>query len=277
MNNLTAQAPTIAALLLEGMSMRATARLAGVSINTVSAHLERIGRASSSFHDRVVRGVRAERIECDEIWSFIYAKHKNTRLSSPPKWWGDTWTWTAIDPDTKFIVSWAVGDRGVGTATRFMEDLRSRVRGRIQLTTDGHHAYLDAVDAAFAGDVDFARLIKVTPAEGDPSSHIEVVCGRPRRELISTSLIERHNLTLRTEMRRYTRRTSGHSKRLASHRWALAAYLVHYNFCCVHSSLGTTPAMAAGLATRVWSTEWLVGDLPRVYCNDGSQRPLFPN
>ena len=255
--------------------MRAVERLTGVSINTVAALQERVGRACSIFHDRVVRGVEARRIECDEIWSFTYAKEAHLhRATAAPPGAGSTWTWTAIDPDTKLMVAWAVGSRGVETAIPFMVDLRSRLVGRVQLTTDGHHAYLDAVDAAFGADVDFSQIIKVTDSERNPVSRVTVVVGAPDPARISTSLVERQNLTMRMCMRRYTRRTNAHSKRVEAHRSAAAIYFVWYNFCRVHSSLGTTPAVAAGLASRAWSLEWLAEGLPRVYWNDGSQRPL---
>ncbi|MCY3725015.1 MAG: IS1 family transposase, partial [Rhodobacteraceae bacterium] len=215
--------------------------------------------------------VQARKVQCDEIWSFCYAKQKNVpRAKSAPQGSGDVWTWTALDSDSKMILSWEVGDRSGRTALEFIDDLRYRLANRVQLTTDGHRAYLEAVEAVFGGEIDYAMLIKLygnspedTPERKySPSectgTRIEVVEGLPDPDHISTSYVERHNLTMRMGMRRFTRLTNAFSKKLENHVHMLSLYFVHYNFIRIHKSLDVTPAMEAGLTDTLHDMEWLV-------------------
>jgi IS1 family transposase len=259
-------------MLCEGQSMRATARLADVSFNTVAKLLADAGKVCSDLHDERVQGVKARRVQCDEIWSFTYAKQKNvpTAKAAPPEA-GDTWTWTALDSDTKLIVAWLVGGRDAEYAAAFIDDLASRLATRVQLTTDGHKPYLEAVEGAFGADVDYAMLIKLygepigpkgaerkySPAEctGIRKMPIE---GKPDMDAVSTSHVERQNLTMRMHMRRFTRLTNAFSKTFTSHMDMVALYTVFYNFCRIHKTLRVTPAMEAGLADHVWDMEEVV-------------------
>jgi len=258
-------------LLVEGNSIRATSRVADVSKNTVNKLLIDAGKACSKYHDENVRNVKASVIQCDEIWSFTYAKQKNVKTATAaPEGAGDTWTWTAIDSDSKLIVSYMVGGRDSEYAIEFMDDLRDRLANRVQLTTDGHKAYLEAVEGAFGGDVDYAQLIKLygdaggktaarkySPAEctGIKKRPIE---GSPDKALISTSYVERQNLTMRMHMRRFTRLTNGFSKKVENHMHAVALHFMYYNFVKVHQTLKVTPAMEAGLTDRLWDISDLV-------------------
>ena len=254
--------------------MRSISRVVGVSINTVTKLLVDAGEACQEFHDKAVRDVRAGRIEVDEIWAFCYAKAKTVpHAVSAPQGAGDAWTWTGIDRDSKLILSWAVSPRRGGEyAIEFMDDLRSRLANRVQITTDGHRAYLEAIEGAFGGDVDYgAQLVKIyghvsssevqgrySPAQCIGANKIPIV-GDPDWDSISTSIMERHNLTTRMSLRRFTRLTNAFSKKLQNHCYALALYFVFYNFCRPHKSLqGDTPAMAAGLADRQHGLEWIV-------------------
>ena len=273
MNKLsTAKRVQILNMLVEGMSMRATSRVAGVSINTVTKLMVEAGEAGAAYHDEAVRGVEASKVQCDEIWSFCYAKEKNVLIAkAAPDSAGDVWTWTALDSDSKMILSYEVGDRSGATAIEFMDDLRSRLANRVQLTTDGHKAYLEAVEGAFGGDVDYAQLIKLygepsgqkgqerkySPSEctGTRKRRVE---GNPDPAAVSTSYIERQNLTMRMGMRRFTRLTNAFSKKLENHLLMLSLYFVHYNFVRIHSSLRMTPAMAAGVADTLRDMEWIV-------------------
>lgn len=247
--------------------MRSISRVVGVSINTVSKMLIDAGNVCHSFHDDKVRGVKAKRIQCDEIWSFTYAKQKNVAAAkAAPAEAGDTWTWTGIEAETKLIVSWLVGGRDSEYAMAFMDDMRARLANRVQLTTDGHKAYLEAVEGAFGGDIDYAILHKVygtspenakgrySPAEciGTQKHRVE---GDPDPKHVSTSYVERQNRTMRMGMRRFTRLTDAFSKKIENHSHALALYFVHYNWIRIHSTLRVTPAMAAGLTDRLWSWE----------------------
>ncbi|MCP1738232.1 IS1 family transposase [Bradyrhizobium japonicum] len=251
----------ILSMLCEGSSMRSITRITGVSINTVSKLLIDAGLACAAFHDKTVRGVTAKAVQCDEIWSFSYAKQKNVKFAkAAPEAAGDVWTWTAIDADSKLIVSWHVGDRSQHTGIAFMGDLKARLANRVQLTTDGHKAYLKAV-AAVDFDADYAVLSKIfaTDYAGagrySPPKCIgavkQAILGNPDPELIKKSFAERQNLTMRVSMRRFTRLTNAFSKKLENHCHALALYFVFYNFCRVHKTLGAAPAMAAGLIDRV--------------------------
>ncbi|WP_316190257.1 MULTISPECIES: IS1 family transposase [unclassified Bradyrhizobium] len=248
-------------MLCEGSSMRSVSRVTGVSINTVSKLLIDAGLACAAFHDKMARNVTAKAIQCDEIWSFSYAKQKNVKFAkAAPEAAADVWTWTALDADTKLIVSWHVGDRSQHTGIAFMGDLKARLANRVQLTTDGHKAYLKAV-AEVDFDADYAMLNKIfaTDYAGagrySPPKCIGAVktpiMGNPDPDLINTSFVERQNLTMRMSMRRFTRLTNAFSKKFENHCHALALYFVFYNFCRVHKTLGATPAMAAGLIDRV--------------------------
>ncbi|MHA1545458.1 MAG: IS1 family transposase, partial [Alphaproteobacteria bacterium] len=217
-----------------------------------------------------VRNVKAARIQCDEIWSFCYAKAKNVaKAKAAPAGSGDVWTWTALDSDSKLIVSYELGDRSASTAIEFMDDLRTRLANRVQLTTDGHKAYLEAVEGAFGGDVDFAQLIKLygdEPNKGPERKYSPSICtgakkrrveGDPDPRHVSTSHVERNNLTMRMGMRRFTRLTNAFSKKLENHFHMLSLYFVHYNFCRMHKTLRMSPAMAAGVSDTLHDMEWL--------------------
>ena len=257
-------------MLCEGSSMRSISRVADVSINTVSKLLVDAGEACLALHDEMVRDVKATRVQCDEIWSFCYAKEKNVPTAKAAVVGsGDVWTWTAIEADTKLMISYYVGDRSGQSAMALMDDLRSRIVNRVQLTTDGHKAYLEAVEGAFGGDVDYAQLVKLygsvpenakgrySPAECI-GARKETVEGKPDMAHVSTSYVERQNLTMRMSMRRFTRLTNGFSKKLDNHIHALALYFAFYNFCRIHKTLKVTPAMAAGITDRLWSLEDVV-------------------
>ena len=251
--------------LLEGNGIRATARLNGCSPVTVLKLLEDVGTACAIYHDQAVRNVRVRRLQCDEIWCFVGAKAKNVTPDKKQEGWGDTWTWVGIDADTKLVVSYLVGGRDGGWAKEFMQDCASRIRNRVQITTDGHRAYLDAVEDAFGADIDYAMLQKIygAPSENEtrysPATCIgcdmKVVSGDPDPKHVSTSYVERQNLTMRMHMRRFTRLTNGHSKKVENHCYAVALHYMFYNYCKIHSTLRVTPAMEAGLSERVWSIE----------------------
>jgi IS1 family transposase len=255
----------IFSMLCEGSSMRSISRVADVSINTVTKLLIDAGETCADLHDKQVRGVKASRIQCDEIWSFVGAKQKNVEAAkSEPE--GDVWTWTAIDADSKLIVSYFVGDRSGQSAIALMDDLRERLSNRVQLTTDGHKAYLEAVEGAFGDDVDFAQLVKLYGAAPDafkgrysPADCIGAkkvrITGSPERKHVSTSYVERQNLTMRMSMRRFTRLTNAFSKKVDNHMHALALYFAFYNFTRIHKTLKVSPAMAAGITDHLWSME----------------------
>jgi IS1 family transposase len=244
--------------------MRSISRVADVSINTVTKLLIDAGRACAACHDEAVRGVKAKRIQCDEIWSFTYAKAKNVpNAKKAPEDAGDTWTWTALDADSQLLLSWLVGGRDAEYANAFMLDVADRLENRVQLTTDGHKAYLEAVEGAFGAEVDYAQLVKIysTPPEAEKrysppvcvGTNKEVIEGEPRRRHVSTSYVERQNLTMRMQMRRFTRLTNAFSKKFENHAHMVALYTVWYNFVKQHKALkGTTPAMAAGVSKRLW-------------------------
>ena len=257
----------ILSMLVEGSSMRSISRIVGVSINTVTKLLLEAGHACEAFHDERVRNVHASKVQCDEIWSFCYAKQKNVRAAqAAPEQAGDVWTWTAIESGSKLILSWMVGDRDAGYATEFMRDLESRLATRVQLTTDGHRAYLEAVEDAFGNNIDYAQLVKLYGESSEPGperkyspsvcngARKQTVQGNPDKQHISTSHVERRNLTMRMSLRRFTRLTNAFSKKIDNHCHALALYFVFYNFVKIHKTLRVTPAMQAGLTDRVW--EW---------------------
>ena len=258
-------------MLVEGTSMRAVSRMTGVSINTVSKLLVDAGNACAAYHDETVRGVSAKRVQCDEIWSLTYTKQKNVKdAKAAPEEAGDTWTWTALNADSKLIVSYLIGGRDAGHANEFMQDVADRLATRVQLTTDGHKPYLEAVEGAFGADVGYAMLVKIygadpkapkgrySPAEctGIRKTRIE---GEPNEAHVSTSYVERQNLTMRMHMRRFTRLTNVFSKKLATHAHMVALYTVFYNFCRIHKTLRVTPAIEAGIADTVHDAEWIVG------------------
>ena len=256
-------------LLVEGSSMRSISRTVGVSINTVTKLLVEAGEACAEYHDKAVREVKSSRVQCDEIWSFCYAKQKNVPLAkSAPEQAGDVWTWTALDPDSKLMISYLVGGRDSGYALEFLDDVKSRLANRVQLTTDGHRAYLEAMEDAFGADVDYAQLIKLYGPVPDQEhryspprcngSRRRKVTGNPDPAHVSTSHVERHNLTMRMSMRRFTRLTNAFSKRIENHIHSLALYFVHYNFCRIHKSLKVTPAMEAGLTDKLHDVDFIV-------------------
>ena len=271
MNKLSTQKRSfLVRALVEGSSVRATARLADVSKVTVLKLISDFGYAAYLFHDRNVRNVRVRRLQCDEIWQFIGAKKRNVTPEQEQQGWGDSWTWTAIDADTKLCVSYLVGGRDAGWAKEFMEDCASRIRGRVQITTDGHKAYLEAVEGAFGLDCDYAVLQKIYGAPSDEETRrysparcigadLKVVSGNPDPKHVSTSYVERSNLTMRMSMRRFTRLTNAFSKRVENHVNALSLYFVSYNFLRIHKTLRTTPAMAAGLSKTVMDWTDILG------------------
>lgn len=256
----------IVGLLVEGNSLRSISRLCDVSINTVTKLLVDVGNAAMAYHNEHVRNLRVRNIQCDEIWSFVGAKMKNVTSEQRAAGWGDAWTWTAIDADTKLCVSYLVGGRDAGWACEFMEDCAARMSSRVQITTDGHRAYLEAVEGAFGMDVDYAQLQKLYGAPTNEEIRrysparclgvdVKVVSGVPNPAHISTSFVERQNLTMRMSMRRFTRLTNGFSKKLENHILAVGLHFIHYNFARIHKTLRVTPAMAAGLSNHVWSLE----------------------
>jgi IS1 family transposase len=229
-----------------------------------------LGTACDAYHDKNVRNVQSNRVQCDEIWSFVGAKAKNVPREKDGQW-GDVWTWTALDADTKLMISYAVGNRGAETAHYFMQDLASRVASRIQITTDGHKVYASAIEGAFGADVDYAMLIKLYGNDsfdrrystGDCiGTQTAVIQGAPDPAHISNSFVERQNLTMRMSMRRFTRLTNAFSKKLDNHAAAIALHFMHYNFCRVHKTLRVTPAMEAGLSGHVWTVEELGSIMP---------------
>jgi IS1 family transposase len=250
-------------MMVEGSSMRSISRVCDVSINTVTKLLIDAGLVCARFHDENVRGVKAEQIQCDEIWSFCYAKAKNVaNAKAAPERAGDVWTWTALDRDSKMIVSYLVGGRDSEYANAFMQDVADRLANRVQLTTDGHRAYLNAVEGAFGADVDYAQLVKIygespeaekrySPAECI-GARKEAVTGRPDKAMISTSHVERQNLSMRMHMRRFTRLTNAYSKKFENHCHMVALYTVWYNYVRMHKSLKMSPAMAAGVSKTLW-------------------------
>ena len=259
--------------LVEGMSLRSTARIADVSRNTVVKLLIDAGKACADYQDQALRNLPCKRIQCDEIWSFVYAKEKTVpRAKSAPPEAGDVWTWTAMCAETKLVPSWRLGDRSGATAADLMDDLRSRLTSRVQLTTDGHRAYLEAVEDAFGADIDYAMLVKIY-GKGDPErtaearysptecvgTRTERITGDPDEAHISTSFVERQNLTMRMSMRRFTRLTNAFSKKMTNHMAMVALHFMYYNFCRIHQTLRITPAMAAGVTEQLWEVGDIVG------------------
>ena len=277
----------ILGMMVEGMSIRAIARLTGASKNTIVKFLRDAGEACARYQDETLRGLTCKRIQVDEIWSFVGMKQKNVPAERRGEFGvGDVWTWTAIDADTKLNVSWLLGDRTTATAIEFMTDLASRLANRIQITSDGHKAYLDAVEEAFGIDVDYAQLVKIygeapeaqkrySPAEcvGCKS---EVVTGRPDKAHVSTSYVERQNLTMRMSMRRFTRLTNAFSKKVENLAHAVSLHYMHYNFVRIHKTLRVTPAMAAGVTDRLWSVQDIVEMADATLPKPGKRGPYKP-
>jgi IS1 family transposase len=276
MNRLGADARARVLLaLVDGNSLRATARLTGVARMTVEKLLRDLGAAAASYHDARVRNLRCQRIQCDEIWSFVYCKAANIPKAKQSVFgYGDVWTWVGLDADTKLAVSWLVGPRDASAAYAFMSDIASRLRHRVQLTTDGHVAYLGAVEDAFGGDIDYAVLQKfygsdpVGEKRYSPAICLgaiaKTITGEPNPKHIATSYVERQNLTMRMHMRRFTRLTNGFSKKVEMHEHAVALHFLYYNFAKIHQTLRVTPAMEAGLADHVWSATEVIGLLDPV-------------
>jgi IS1 family transposase len=269
----------ILSMLCEGRSMRSISRVPDVSINTVAKLLVDAGKACAAFHDEKVRNVKARRVQVDEIWSFTAAKEKNVAgMKRPVDGAGDTWTWTALEADTKLLIAWLVGGRDSDCAIAFMEDLRDRLANRVQLTSDGHKAYLETVEGAFGAGVDYAMLVKLygQAAESMKGRYSPAKCvgarktaieGNPDPAHVSTSYAERQNLTMGMQMRRFTRLTNAFSKKFENHMHMVALYTVWYNYVKQHKSLkGLSPAMAAGVSDTLWSmtelAEVIDGSLP---------------
>jgi len=261
----------IIGMLVEGNSMRAVSRMADCSINTVTKLLIDVGMACWEYQDKALRNLPCKKIQCDEIWSFCYAKEKNVPTDHKGEWgYGDIYTWTAICADTKLVPSFYIGRRDAASAHYFMRDLESRLKNRVQLTTDGHKPYLNAVEGAFGGNIDYAMLIKVygqpqsttdqrrySPAECTGIEKVQI-CGRPDKKDVSTSYVERQNLTMRMSMRRFTRLTNGFSKKVENLECAVALHFMYYNFCRIHKTLRVTPAMEAGIADHLWTLEEVI-------------------
>jgi len=259
----------VIAALVEGSSIRSTVRMTGVAKNTVVKLLAEIGSICAEYQDKTLRNLNCKHIQCDEIWSYCYAKQKNVPEDKKGQYgYGDVWTWTALDPDSKLIVSWLVGLRDTRHAIVFMNDLKDRLSNKVQLTTDGLKAYLDAVEESFGCDIDYAMLIKLYgkeqagPGRYSPPKCVgarrQSIVGKPVKQNISTSLVERQNLTMRMSMRRFTRLTNGFSKKIQNLEYAVALHFMYYNFCRIHQTLRITPAMAVGVTERLWEIEDII-------------------
>lgn len=277
MNQLSHERRTqVVRALCEGNSIRSTARMTGVAINTVVKLLCELGSACLDYQDAIMQDLPCKRLQCDEIWSFVYAKAKRVPAEHRGEFgYGDVWTWTAIDAETKLVPCWYVGNRTADDAAAFINDLAGRLAHRVQLTTDGHRPYLEAIEGAFGSEIDYAMLIKLYGV--DPNAErrysppeclgveVHVIAGKPDRKHISTSYVERQNLTMRMSMRRFTRLTNAFSKKVENHMHAVALHFIYYNFARPHQALKTkenpyprTPAMAAGIADHVWSISEIV-------------------
>ncbi|MCG3148818.1 MAG: IS1 family transposase ISNisp5 [Verrucomicrobiae bacterium] len=275
MNKLTTQKRAqVISCLIEGCSMRSTVRMTGVCKRTVARLVVEAGEACAKYHDGIMRNLNCKVLQVDEVWSFTYCKQANIpKGMEGKKGIGDTWTWVAIDANSKLIPAYRVGSRGAEDAYFFIHDLKARLADRVQLTSDGHKAYLQAVESAFGADIDFAQLVKLygnEPAQGEvryspaacTGARKTPITGRPVDAQISTSFAERSNLSIRMGNRRFTRLTNAFSKKIENHKHALALYFMHYNFCRIHTTLRVTPAMEAGIADHVWSIEELAKLLP---------------
>lgn len=259
----------IVAALVEGNSLRAISRMTGVSRNTINKLLIDLGTACSAYQDKVFRNLKCQHIQCDEIWCFVGCKQKNVTPENKDNGWGDIWTWVALDADTKLVPTWFIGTRDAGAAYHFIYNLKERLVNRVQLTTDGHKAYLNAVEDAFGSEIDFAQLVKIygnAPEHGEVryspavcmGARIAKVTGQPDFAHVSTSYVERQNLTMRMSMRRFARLTNGFSKKVENHEHSVAVHYMFYNFARIHQSLRVTPAMEAGISDHVWSLEEII-------------------
>lgn len=261
----------VVACLVEGNSLRATVRMTGIHRTTIQKLLVELGAACSAYQDKVFRNLKCRRIQCDEIWSFCYAKDKNVPEKLKGRHGvGSVWTWVALDSDTKLVPCWFVSNRDAGAAYHFMQDVAGRLANRVQLTTDGHKPYLSAVEDAFGCEIDYATLVKIYGVAPTDNAEIRyspaqcmgakkaVVSGNPDYRHISTSHAERQNLTMRMQMRRFTRLTNAFSKKIENHEAAIALHYMHYNFVRIHQTLRVTPAMAAGVCDHVWSIQQIV-------------------
>lgn len=286
MNKLSiAKRAQILSALCGGSSMRSISCVVGVSINTVTKLLEDAGKTCLALHDQHVQGVKANRIQCDENWSFCYAKAKDVETAKAAvDGAGDVWTWTAIEADTKLIVSYLVGDRSSQSAALLMGEVQERLANRVRLTTDGHKAYLEAVEDAFGADLDYAQMFKLygDVPEASKGRYNPVECtgiqnvkftGDPHMRDVSTHYIERQNLNIRIGTRRFNLVTNAASKKLDNHIYALALYFMHYNFCCIHKTLQTSPAMAAGVSKTMWSMEDIVNAMDARAPQPGKRGP----
>lgn len=256
-------------MIVEGVFLRSITRLTGVSRTTSLKLLEDAGKACFEYQDKTLRNLTCKRLQLDEIWSFVYAKDKNVKgAKAAPMGAGDVWTWTAIDAETKLIPSWMVGDRSGDTANAFVCDLSKRLASRVQITTDGLKAYIEAIGESFGNNVDYAQLVKLygNTVEGQKRyspAHIigvaKTCCtGRPDPKHVSTSFVERSNLSIRMGLRRFTRLTNAFSKKIENHVYALSIYFMHYNFCRIHQTLRVTPAMEAGVTDKLMTLEDMV-------------------
>ena len=271
MNRLSAaKRAAVVAALVEGCSIRATVRMTGVAKNTIVKLLVDLGADCAKYQDEHLRNLSCKRIECDEIWSFVYAKQKNVeRAKNAPEAAGDVWTWTALDADSKLVPTWLIGTRDLGTAYTFMHDLADRLSNRVQLTTDGHRPYLEAVESAFGEEIDFAQLVKVYGSDPEAEkryspakclgTNVKTITGEPNPKHVSTSYVERQNLTMRMSMKRFARLSNGFSRKLENHSATVALYFMYYNFARIHQTLRTTPAQAAGVTEKLWDIEDIVG------------------
>ncbi len=271
MNKLsTIERAQIVRALVEGNSIRATVRITGFSKNTIVKLLREIGEACMEYQDRVLRDLPCRRVQVDEIWSFVYAKERHVPEAHKGEFgYGDVWTWTAICADTKIVPCWHIGRRDGSAAYYFISDLASRLSNRIQLTTDGHKPYLNAVENAFGCDIDYAMLVKLYGGSQEPETRYSpaqclgsqkiIISGNPDADQISTSYAERQNLTMRMSMRRFTRLTNGFSKKVENLAYAVALHFMYYSFGRIHKTLRVTPAMEAGISDHVWTVEEIVG------------------
>lgn len=261
----------VVAALVEGNSINATVRMTGVAKHTILKLVADLGSACAEYQNAAFQNLKCKRIQCDEIWQFCYAKEKNVPADKKGKFgYGDVWTWVAIDADTKLVPAFMLGNRDARSARMFIEDLAGRLSHRIQLTTDGLRAYLDAVEGAFGAEIDYAQLIKIYGATQEETRYSPAECigqeskviqGKPDIKHVSTSFVERQNLTMRMSMRRFTRLTNGFSKKIENHAYAVAIHYMHYNFCRIHKSLRVTPAMEAGLTGHAWTIEEMLANV----------------
>jgi IS1 family transposase len=268
----TKQSQVIAALV-EGNSIRAIERMTGTAKHTILKLIKDVGIAAADYQDRTLVNLKCKRIQVDEIWQFCYAKEKNVPAEKKGQFgYGDVWTWVAIDAETKLVPAFMTGNRDMRSARMFIDDLASRLATRVQLTSDGLKVYLEAIEGAFGSEIDYAMLIKTYAASQEETRYSPAICtsceskpvmGHPDPSHISTSFVERQNLTMRMSMRRFTRLTNGFSKKVENHAYSVAIHYMHYNFCRVHQTLRVTPAMEAGITDHVWTIEEMLSRIGR--------------